>query len=314
MEGNRRGHARDVGKATVAQVRDSVRGRLRTGLADLLRKDPDVLSSAIELGLVRREWVENPTDEPISAASPAAVVQRFLEREVERRPSIMSELGLSAVQILSSRGEVADERRERPIPTAVVFTDLEGFTSYTQREGDDAAHDLLQRHTLIVGPIVRSRGGRIVKRLGDGLLLTFPGPEAAVLAALELVQESPPPLRMRAGIHWGEVYESRDDIVGHDVNVAARVADVATGGEVLVTVATRNAARALGDRVEFTRPGRRRVKGLDDPVQVCRARRVVGGTPRSKGQTPKAPRSKGHTSKAQTPNVPRSKPPAKETP
>lgn len=244
-------------------------------MAAALRRDPDLTASAIELGLVRREWLDNPTSEPISEASPIEVVTRFLEREVERRPSILRELGLSAMQILSSRGDPSPADVERPTPMAIVFTDLEGFTTYTEREGDDAAHDLLQRHTVTVGPIVRSRGGRIVKRLGDGLLLTFPGAEAAVLAALELVQESPAPLRMRAGLHWGEAYETRDDILGHDVNVAARVADVAKGGEVLATVATRNAARSLGDRVEFGRAGRRKVKGLDEPIQVCRVRRVA---------------------------------------
>ncbi|HLF99623.1 MAG TPA: hypothetical protein VI916_04065, partial [Acidimicrobiia bacterium] len=60
MEGNRRGYVRDVGKAAVTQAKGSVRGRLRNGLADLLRNDPEVLSSAIELGLVRREWVDDP--------------------------------------------------------------------------------------------------------------------------------------------------------------------------------------------------------------------------------------------------------------
>ncbi|MBI2170205.1 MAG: adenylate/guanylate cyclase domain-containing protein [Actinobacteria bacterium] len=267
--------AREVGKAAVKQARSNVRGSLRRRLADVLRADPDVLANAIELGLVRREWVDDPTGEPMSAASPVEVMQRFLEREVERRPSILSELGLSAIQILSSRGTESEDRgSERPVPLAVVFTDLEGFTRFTEREGDEAAHDLLQRHTVAVGPIVRSRGGTIVKRLGDGLLLTFPGPEAAVLAALELVQASPEPLPMRAGVHWGEAFESRDDVVGHDVNVAARVADVARGGEVLATVATRNAVQGLYGRVEFGRPGRRKVKGLDEPIQVCQVRRV----------------------------------------
>lgn len=262
----------------MAQMRGTLRGRLSRRLATVLRGDPELLASAIELGLVRREWVDDPTGEPISAASPRGVLQRFLEREVERRPSLLSELGLSALQIISSRGEEGVRGADRPTPMAVVFTDLEGFTTYTEREGDDAAHELLQRHTVTVGPIVRSRGGHIVKRLGDGLLLTFPGPEAAVLAALELVQAAPTPLKMRAGVHWGEAYESRDDIVGHDVNVAARVADVGKGGEVLATVETRDAVSGLGDRVEFGRVGRRKVKGLDEPIQVCSVRRVAPPT------------------------------------
>lgn len=275
MASSRKDRAREVGRATVAQVRDSVRGRVRHRLADLLRSDPEMLASALELGLVRREWVDNPTGEPISSSSPVEVVQRFLEREVERRPSILSELGLSTIQILSSRGDDEDDTTDSAVPLAIVFTDLEGFTAYTEREGDDAAADLLQRHTRTVGPIVRSRGGRIVKRLGDGLLLTFPRPEAAVMAALELVDWSPPPLRMRAGVHWGEAQDSRDDILGHDVNVAARVADVAKGGEVLVTAETRDAVLGLDERVEFGRIGRRKVKGIDVPVRVCRAARAA---------------------------------------
>lgn len=278
MVENRREHVRAVGKATVAQVRGSLRGTVSRRLASVLRSDPDVLASAIELGLVRREWVDDPVGEPIAAAGPVEVLHRFLEREVERRPSILSELGLSALQIFSSRGEDPNGGTDGPTRMAVVFTDLEGFTTYTERQGDDAAHELLHRHTLTVGPIVRSRGGTIIKRLGDGLLLTFPGPEAAVLAALELVAASPEPLKMRAGVHWGEAYESRDDIVGHDVNVAARVADVARGGEVLATVEARDAVSGLDERVEFGRVGRRKMKGLDEPIQVCRVRRTAPPT------------------------------------
>lgn len=269
--------ARLVGQATLASMREGVRSTLRRRLASVLRSDPQVLRSAVELGLVRREWIDDPVDQPISSASPIEVVQRFLEREVERRPSILPELGLSTIQILASREDEAFEGRA--VPVAIVFTDLEGFTRYTERAGDEAAHALLQHHARTVGPIVRSRGGRIVKRLGDGFLLTFPVPDAAVLAALELVSASPSPLRVRAGVHWGEAHELRDDIIGHDVNVAARVTDVARGDEVLTTVATREATRSLlRDRVEFGRVGRRKVKGLDEPVRVCRVRRTAPPT------------------------------------
>ena len=61
----------------------------------------------------------------------------------------------------------------------------------------------------------------MVKRLGDGLLLTFPTAESAVLACLELVDADPTPLRLRAGAHTGEVVVLRDDVLGHVVNVAS---------------------------------------------------------------------------------------------
>jgi adenylate cyclase len=150
-----------------------------------------------------------------------------------------------------------------------VFTDLEGFTRFTSRQGDDAAIALLADHHRKVGPIVRSRGGRIVKRLGDGLMLSFPAPEAAVLAALDLVTAAPAPLRMRGGVHCGDVVLTRDDLLGHVVNVAARVAESAKGGQVFVTSPVRDALRGFPG-VTFTRTRRRSFKGVDEQVRVCR--------------------------------------------
>ena len=75
-------------------------------------------------------------------------------------------------------------------------------------------------------------------------MLSFPSAEAAVHAALELV-EVPCELRLRAGVHSGEAVVTADDLIGHDVNIAARVAASATGGEVLATVAVRDQAGEL---------------------------------------------------------------------
>jgi class 3 adenylate cyclase len=151
----------------------------------------------------------------------------------------------------------------------VVFTDLEGFTAYTEQEGDETAGQLISEHQRIVGPIVRGRGGRIVKHLGDGLLVTFPSAEAAVLAGLELVEAFDEPLRMRVGMHTGEVLVMRNqDVLGHVVNVAARVVESARGGEVLATGEVRDAVGPLPG-VQFGRLRRRGFKGLDGSVGVC---------------------------------------------
>ena len=122
---------------------------------------------------------------------------------------------------------------------------------------------------------MRSRGGHISKRLGDGLLLTFPSPEAAVLACLELVDAEPSPLRLRAGIHVGEVVVAGDEIIGHVVNVAARVAESANGGEVLVTDEVRDAVKGVGG-VQFGRARGKTFKGVGEKVMVCRAERKSG--------------------------------------
>jgi adenylate cyclase len=257
--------ARAVGRRTV----DSWRRNLAQRVADLLQRDPDRLAQAIELGLIRREWLEHPGDAPMTTATPVEVVERYLQGSVERRPSLLASLGLTALQVLASEAE--DEPGEGTTETlAVAFTDLEGFTAFTESVGDAAASRLLAEHHRVVGPIVRGRGGRVAKRLGDGLLLTFPEPEAAVLACLELVAAHPEPLRLRAGVHMGDVVLTRDDVVGHVVNVAARVTESARGGEVRVTSQVRAAAREVPS-VRFSRSRRRTYKGIGDAVLVCRA-------------------------------------------
>ena len=111
-----------------------------------------------------------------------------------------------------------------------------------------------------------------MKRLGDGLLLTFPSAESAVLACLELVDAEPQPLRLRAGIHIGDVVVTRDDVLGHVVNVAARVTESAKGGEVLVTADVREEADGLKG-AKFGRARGRSFKGIGERVMVCRATR-----------------------------------------
>jgi adenylate cyclase len=165
-----------------------------------------------------------------------------------------------------------------PVEVTVAFTDLENFTSYTEAEGDDAARRLLIDHHRKSGSIVRSRGGQVVKRLGDGLMLSFPAPEAAVLACLELGKTAPLPLR--AGIHGGTVLLTGDDIVGRVVNLAARVTECAKGREVVVTDHVRNAVGDLRG-VAFEGPYSHRFKGIEDMVPVFIAspiERLYGGS------------------------------------
>src|SRR5438132_7169259 len=247
------------------QALSTLRAGLAQRVANLLQRDPELLGEAVEVGLVRKEWLDDPAGEPISKATPVEVVERWLERSVERRPSLLNSLGLSTIQVLSSTSEEGGEGVAGEL--TVAFTDLEGFTSYTAREGDEAASHLLAEHHREVGPIVRSRGGKVAKRLGDGLLLTFPEPEAAVLACLELVGSNPQPLRLRAGVHMGEVVVTRDDVIGHVVNVAARVTESARGGEAL---ATADVSLAVADltSVSFGRQRRKTYKGVGEPVRV----------------------------------------------
>jgi class 3 adenylate cyclase len=85
-------------------------------------------------------------------------------------------------------------------------------------------------------------------------------------------------LRLRAGAHLGEVMVSRGDVLGHVVNVAARVTDRAGGGEFLVTATVRDASVDVPG-VAFGRLRRLRMKGLEERVPVCRVEDRRGASP-----------------------------------
>lgn len=244
-------------------------------LAKLIDNSPAVRDLAVEVGLVDRQWLDQPSRRKPAIAPPLDVLRRFFERTVERHPSALAGLGMNAVQVLSwdtfwDRGI----GRSRGVSTAtVVFTDLEGFTRFTATKGDDAALAILSQHQLATAPIVRQWGGRVVKHLGDGMMLVFTDAAAAIHAALEMLPATPAPLRLRAGVHTGEMVVTTDDLIGNSVNLAARVTADASGGQVLVTADALAAAGELTG-VRVLRPRRRTYKGIADRVPVSRVERA----------------------------------------
>jgi class 3 adenylate cyclase len=162
---------------------------------------------------------------------------------------------------------------------AVVFTDIVGFTEYTALQGDGEALALLGRQEQIVSEAL-TPGSRIVKELGDGLLLWFPDACDAVDTSLGLQErferesmESMLPLWVRIGVHWGRQARRRDDIVGHDVNIASRIVDVAGPGEVVLSEATFAAVGAKLPTVTFEELGPVIMKGIPAPIRLYRASR-----------------------------------------
>lgn len=243
---------------------DSLRKLLSRKVAEVIRSDPEEADRALELGLVDRRWLEDPVNVPMSAGRPTEILENFLARSVERKPSLLSTMGLSAVQLLASHRSAGVGQTEA---LTVAFTDLEGFTAFTDANGDDEAVALVGKHQRVAGSLVRRWRGRVVKHLGDGLLCTFPDPENAIRAVLELVAAPPAPLRMRAGLHLGEAVVSKDDVVGQVVNIAARVTETAGGDQVVATGEVVAAAGSLPG-LEFRRLRRRRLKGISEKVDL----------------------------------------------
>ena len=174
----------------------------------------------------------------------------------------------------------ASVERERPGLVAggdggvtILFSDIEGSTVLNEQLGDAAWFEVLRRHNAIVREQVAAHGGQEVKCQGDGFMLAFPSPggalacAVAIQRALEGEAADGVPLRVRIGLHAGEVIRDADDFFGRNVVVAARIADAARGGEILVSSALRDrlgagAARDLdGGRLLS-------LKGLSEPQPV----------------------------------------------
>jgi len=144
----------------------------------------------------------------------------------------------------------------------ILFTDLVGSTEQASKLGDTAWADLLAHFEQVVrGELERARG-REVKTTGDGMLAVFDGPATAIRCAGAIRSAANRQgLRIRAGVHVGEVESSGTDIRGIAVHEAARVAAVAGPDEILVSETTRALATTSG--LVFTDRGEHQLKGFE---------------------------------------------------
>jgi class 3 adenylate cyclase len=166
-----------------------------------------------------------------------------------------------------------NEQRTSGIAT-VMFTDVEASTDITTRLGDDAAASLLATHNTIVLEQVAAYGGRDVRSTGDGFLVVFDSPRAAVSCALSIqreLTEREHPVRVRIGLNAGEVLEDGGELFGAAIDLAARVMDRANGGEVLTTDTVRQLAGTLTG-ASFRGRGRVALKGFDERQRLYEVR------------------------------------------
>ena len=201
--------------------------------------------------------------------------KRFDQLQRDSRVLGRDDLVSTALEVidteLRARARVAQFR-------AIVFTDLEQSTRFTAGSGDARSRAALREYERHTNVAITRNGGFRVKGTGDGVLATFPSVSDALRFATEIshtVQEAVDrgalPLRLRVGIHAGEVIAEDDDVYGTVVNLAARVADRAAGGEVVVTDTVRQVA--AGSSYAFTPLGEEQFKGIPEPVRVYRVER-----------------------------------------
>ncbi len=188
------------------------------------------------------------------------------------------EVDLSAVQAFL--GRVSD-----PEPTgggdkvvidsalrAILFTDIVGSTSMTERLGDARSVEMVRAHDALVRRALKEKGGRVVKHTGDGIMASFEDAAASVQCARAIQQAfeafnlaSREKLRVRIGIDVGEPVADSNDLFGTTVQLAARLCQLAEPDAILVSSAVQDRIR---DSLHVVKIGARHLKGFPQPVEV----------------------------------------------
>jgi adenylate cyclase len=253
--------------------------KARAALAKVVQTDTNPQLLKIAKWMRARLPGDSELGDALSTAGdePSLVLARRLSEIGTERPSATRELGLGALQVWQALSE-AQGRGRGQREVAILFTDLVEFSAWALEAGDDAALDLLRRIGTCEDEAVTAHGGRIVKRLGDGMMAAFGDAESAVRAAntarakVATVAADGYRPQLRAGIHLGKPRKIGGDYLGVDVNVAARVASGAKPGEILVsgTACERLDATAF----ELRRKRRFKAKGAPKELEVFTVERV----------------------------------------
>lgn len=237
----------------------------------------EAISGPVESTYTSLEEVVPRLLRPASILSPLSprLLAWLVERHLERT---MNDLNIGRIERrLEQRGLIPT----RPAhPPAVAFVDVSGYTRLTVDRGDDYGARLSVRLAELAEAVVRRHGGRVIKLLGDGVLLLFDGPCVAIDAVVDLTREMVKAglPAAHAGIHAGPVVERDGDVFGTTVNVASRIANHAPAGTILVSQPVMAGCPERTDRFEPL--GEVQISGLVEKMVLCRWRPLA---PRSGG-------------------------------
>lgn len=249
---------------------------MREAIIAALRRDPDLLPRVTES---LRERIDEEEGAMSTVVQAAEALEPIIEEAVGKRPSKLGKFGLKSAHILAGLA-VEDRSSNRKLErlagggtVGIVFVDVAGFTTYTARNGDAAASELLTKLHEIVESVIRPGKGEIVKQLGDGLLLAFPSASQAVRGAVSLrsalsKRRNGFPLDLRIAVHAGEPLVKHDDLLGHDVNIAARLLDHCDPGEVVVSESAKELAEKRLRKIAFGRRRDVKIKGLTLKIPI----------------------------------------------
>lgn len=245
---------------------------VRETIVAALRRDPELKP---RLAKSLRTRIDNSDGRMSTVVQAAEALAPIIEDAVKKRPSRLGVLGLKSAHLLANLAVDDDSSNKKLAKIAqgstvgIVFVDVAGFTSFTAKSGDEAAIELLTTIGDVVETKTHSCGGEVVKRLGDGFLLAFPSASQAVRGAVALRDASRriKPIaafrpRLRIAVHAGEPLVEDDDLLGHDVNLTARLLDHCKPGEVIVSNPAKELAEKRLKKIDFGMERQVKVRGL----------------------------------------------------
>ena len=174
-------------------------------------------------------------------------------------------IGMIEDFVSGSRGKATPSR----VLATILFIDIVGSTQHATTLGDAPWSDLLERHNAAADRAVAAYGGIIVSRAGDGLVATFDGPGRAIRCGVTIAEAAQDyDLRVRSGIHTGEVELRGGDISGIAVHLASRICALAGTNEILVSSTVKDLV--AGSPIEFEDRGIHALKGIPELRQLYR--------------------------------------------
>ena len=167
---------------------------------------------------------------------------------------------------------------EGQAPLTILFTDMEGSTSLTQRLGDAKAQELLRAHNTIVRDALTAHGGSEIKHTGDGIMASFPSASRSLECAITIqrsfarrnLEDPDSPILVRIGLNAGEPVREEDDLFGTAVQLAARIRDRAQAGQILASDVVRQLVAGKG--FLFAEQGETELRGFEDLVRLYEVR------------------------------------------
>ena len=227
-------------------------------------------------------WQASAHDEARSRVSIGAVLRAVgdvdaADLQLQRALDSFEQLGATfdVVRVLEMLGKALPQSR---VVRTFMFTDIEESTALLARIGDAQWSDILRWHDKTLRGLFERFDGQEIKQRGggDGFFVAFTSAASALDCALAIQQamndgsrERGFAIRVRVGVHEAEVTRSVDDYGGRGVHEAARIAALATGGEVLASTRTLESA---GSRHQASRAHSAALKGLADPVHIASLR------------------------------------------